>query len=264
MPKPSKKRRVGEDGRAAIETGQLVVRHMSGREQPQLGPSRADELDRRGQGGVVLSRIVRREHEHVVAVAPCGPFGRESLVHTGVGDDDSLAREAESLGDVVRRERGDGHDHVAGAGRVRVLGEVLPARPRVHPLREAQRDQVVDDRRAQSSALARVHPVREVEDVERPGEALDRRGGPPGSRAVRQTYAEGGSVTRRRSTGMSASAVLEPLPREHAHGGEGDDLVLGPGRLGQPAEGAPQVVADPGTRVRERRCVDDDAHGGSP
>ena len=33
------------------------------------------------------------------------------------------------------------------------------------------------------------------------------------------------------------------------------------GRLGKPAERAPQVVPDPGPRVGERRDVDDDAHG---
>ncbi len=143
------------------------------------------------------------------------------------------------------------------------LREVQPARPRVHPLREAQRDQVVDDRRAQPSALARVHPVREVEDVEAAGEALD--GG-----VARPAPEHAPDVRRGRERdeasldGDVGESLLEPLPREHAHCGEGDDLVLCPGRLGQPAERAPQVVADPGTRVRERRCVDDDAHGGSP
>ena len=69
---------------------------------------------------------------------------------------------------------------------------------------------------------------------------------------------------RRRCDGNVGESLLEPLPREHAHGREGDDLVLRPSGLGQPAERAPQVVADPRTRVRERRCVDDDAHGASP
>ena len=140
---------------------------------------------------------------------------------------------------------------------------VLPARPRVHPLGEAQRDEVVDDRRAHAAALARVHPVREVEDVERAGEALDGRDActaPERAPEVRR----GG---KRDETALDRDAVerlLEPLPREHADRREGDDLVLGARCLGQPAQRAAQVVADPGARVGERRCVDDDAHGGSP
>ena len=89
-------------------------------------------------------------------------------------------------------------------------------------------------------------------------------GWPARLQSVRQTYAEGGSVTRRRSTGSSARASWSRFRESMLDGGEGDDLVLCPGRLGQPAERAAQVVTDPGTRVRERRCVDDDAHGGSP
>ena len=89
-------------------------------------------------------------------------------------------------------------------------------------------------------------------------------GTPARLQSVRQRCAEGGSVTRRRSTGMPVERLLEPIPREHADRREGDDLVLGARRLGQPAQRAAQVVADPGARVGERRCVDDDAHGGSP
>ena len=37
--------------------------------------------------------------------------------------------------------------------------------------------------------------------------------------------------------------------------------MLARGCLGEPAQRAAEVVADPGARVRERRHVDDDAHG---
>ena len=39
--------------------------------------------------------------------------------------------------------------------------------------------------------------------------------------------------------------------------------MLAARRLGEPAQRAPEVVPDPGPRVRERRDVDDDAHGGT-
>ena len=87
---------------------------------------------------------------------------------------DPLAFLAEELDDLPLRELGVDEDHVAGTGGVPVLRAVHPLRPPLHPLREAERDEVVDHRRAEPATLRRVHPVAEVEDVECPEDALDR------------------------------------------------------------------------------------------
>jgi hypothetical protein len=92
-----------------------------------------------------------------------------------MGDDDLLSREAERCRGVVGGERGVREDHPAGGGGVRVLAGVHRARPAGHPVREVERDEVVDRRRAEAGTLGRIHPIGEVEHVDRADEALDRR-----------------------------------------------------------------------------------------
>ena len=130
-------------------------------------------MDRVCESIEVLARLARREHQHVRALLfVARPFRRETLVHAGVGDDDALAQELQVLRHVVRRVLAVDHDHVASPRRVPVLGEVLPPGARVHQVGEVQRHEIVDQSRAHAVPLGRVHPVGEVEDVQRPREPL--------------------------------------------------------------------------------------------
>ena len=140
-----------------------------------------------------------------------------------------------------------------------VLRRVLAPSPRVHPVGVAERDEVVDHRRAQSASLARVHPVGEVEDVERPGETLHRR---PADAAPERSP----EVCRRRQRNEApfdrdtVERVLQPPARAHAHRREGDDLVLvrrPPRRARAASRGCSSRPRSAGARAarRRRRCA---------
>ena len=116
-------------------------------------PSRAVRLEERRE---VLPRLERRDGERVRAgrARAARPSGVKPGVDAGIRDVDPLARDAERLRDVVAGEaRVDDHD-VARARRVAVLRAVHAARPRVHPLGEVQRHEVVDHRRADARRAA--------------------------------------------------------------------------------------------------------------
>ena len=205
----------------------------------------------------VLARLERRDGEHVrtpevVALAVRG----EGSVDARVGDVDALARDAERLGDVVAGEaRVDDHD-VARARRVRVLRRVHAPRPRVHPLGEVHRHEIVDHRRADAGPLRRVHPVAEVEHVEVADDALRRRPAEPAP--GRPHRMRGGQDGQPALDGDPVERPLDLPLSLPARRRERDEVV--PAGLGEAEERAADVVADAGARMRERRDVDDDPH----
>ena len=217
-----------------------------------------EALDGRGQLGTVLARIGGAEHEHVLPVAARAIRG-QPLIDAGVGDDDPLAIDSEPLCDVSRRELGVDDDHVARARRVLVLPEVLPARSPVSPLREAQRDEVVDHRRPQPAALARVHPIGKVKDVERACDSLDRRPAGPAPESPQEV--------RRAGQGRDPPLDVDPLersldlrPAARADRRQRNHLVLTASRLDETPQRAHDVAPDARGRERERGHVDHDAH----
>ncbi len=172
-------------------------------------------------------------------------------------DADPLAREPEQLDDLAGRELRVDDDQVARPGCVGVLARVHAVGLRVHPVREAEREEVVDRRRADASALWRVHPVGEVEDVERPRQPLDgtvAEPAPAGPPPVRLRRKEDEPPLHRHAV----ERLLDPALARRRDGGEGDDLVLR-ARFRQAAEHPEDVVPDPGPGQGERRDVDDDA-----
>ena len=119
-----------------------------------------------------------------------------------------------------------------------------------------QRHEVVHHRRAQPAPLRRVPPVAEVEDVELADDALDRRPPEPApERPERVRSRHDGQHAVEIHTGEGA---LDLAPAAYARRREGDDIVAA--RLDEAEQGAADVVADAGSRVRERRDVDDDSH----
>ena len=215
---------------------------------------------RRDQGLEVLARLERRDGEHVrpaevgaLAVRP------ERRLHARVRHLHPLGADAEPLDDVAARVLGVDEDEVGGARRVRVLGAVHGGRLRRHPLRKAQRDEVVDGRRADAARLGRVHPVRVVEDVEAAEKALERGPAEP---------APGVAPALRERQRHEPELDVDPverardrLPPGGARGRERDDLVRSARGLDEPGQRAADVVADPRQRVRQRRDVVDDPHG---
>jgi hypothetical protein len=171
----------------------------------------------------------------------------------------ALARHAEQLDHVVGGELRVREDHVARSRRVAVLGAVHPPGARMDPVGEAERDEVVDHRRADAGALRRVHPVREVEHVEAADEPLCRR---PAETAPRRAPRVGERQP------ADAPRNRNPVQRlgDHARSGgarrrEGDDLVLVSGHLDQTGQRPADVVADARSLMRERRDVERDLHG---
>ena len=121
----------------------------------------------------------------------------------------------------------------------------------VTQLGEAQRDEVVDRRRADSRALRWIHPVREVEDVERADDALDG----AGRLGSRPSASLGGGHDRRRST-ASLQAPFDGLLPAGAHRPEATQRS----RRWRARQAAHEVVPDPCSRPGERGHVDDDPH----
>ena len=103
-----------------------------------------------------------------------------------------------------------------------VLRAVHRLRLRGRPLGKAQRHEVVDRRRAHAAALRRVHPVGEVEDVERAERRARAAGRPSRLQASRQRWANG-SGDERSSTSRPSSASWIVASARGARRRERDD-----------------------------------------
>ena len=171
---------------------------------------------------------------------------------------DPLGGNVQQIMDVARRELRVAHDEICGPRSVTVLGAVHPYGTPVCPLRKAKRDEVVDRRRPDARSLRRVHPVREVKDVEAADPALGRRplqtrpSRPPrvGERERRQPPLDVDPVER----------LLHAALAAHGDRCEGDDLGAS---LDQAAQAAEHVVGHARTRMRERGHVEGDSHRGA-
>jgi hypothetical protein len=207
----------------------------------------------------VLARLVRSDGEDVRATQ-VGPLAvrSEARVDSGRSDDYPVFRDAEQLDDLAAREPRVDEDSVAGLRRVDVLRPVHSQRRRLDPVREAERDEVVDRRRAQAGALRGVHPVREVEDVERAEKPLDGQpseSAPCGAPGVgtgqqRQAQLDGQPIER------GANQLTSPRPRRP----EPNQLVPVLARLGEPSQHPAEVVTDSRSRTAKRRDVDNNSH----
>ena len=273
-PEPLEPRRVDERRRAAVEPRELVVVDVA--EADHVGTGRASAAapsrprrrrrarglgERRGEQRLeVLPRLERRDGEHVRAARESARRRRrEPGRRPGTRPRPSRAGTPSSSTTSPLGELGVDEDHVAGARGVPVLGAVHPLRPALHPLGEAQRHEVVDHRRADPAALRRVHPVDEVEHVDRPEEALDRR--PPGAApALPPEVREREEAQPRLDRDPGQRLGDAPLALR-ARRREGDDLVLRrppPRRARAASRGC---SSRPGARVGQRRDVEGDAHG---
>ena len=173
-------------------------------------------------------------------------------------DANPLGGDAEGLRDVASRVRRVHEDDVARRGGVSVLAAVHRSRPRGRPLRMMERHEVVDRRRAHARALRRVHPVREVQRVERAEEPLGGRApepAPGGAHRVRERQRPGPDLDV-----DSRERRADPLRAADARRREGDDLVPSGGCLGEAGERALDVVPDPEQRMRKRADVERDPH----
>src|SRR5262249_31904559 len=89
----------------------------------------------------------------------------------------------QQLGDFAARELRVDEHAVTGSGRVLVLRPVHTPGSRLDPLRKPKGHEVVNRRRPNTGALRWIHPIREMEDVERPNDRLDRGAADPAPRA---------------------------------------------------------------------------------
>ena len=178
---------------SAVERRELLVVHVAERHdalslqaralparrahdrQAKLRVAPAHERHRLQQRLEVLAPLERRDGEQVrAAEVPLRAVRPEDRVDRGMRDADPLARESEQLDDLARRELRVDDDQIARLRRLGVLARVHAVGLRVHPVREAEWEEVVDRRRTDASTLWRVHPVGEVEDVEGTRQPLDR------------------------------------------------------------------------------------------
>jgi hypothetical protein len=134
----------------------------------------AQNLERFDHEVDVLPRVECRDRENVgCAEVGALPLRLEQRLDPGVRDTDSLLGDLEVLDDIVGGEAGVGEDDVAGGGGVPVLGPVHPQRSWVNEVRKMKRHEVVDRGCPHATSLRRVHPVREMEDVEPADEPLE-------------------------------------------------------------------------------------------
>ena len=127
-------------------------------------PSMPVRLDEHLQ---ILPRLEGRDGEDVRGTEIRGrPVRMEDVLRRGMRDADPLARHAERRRDIPSGVRRVHEDDVAGRRGVPVLATVHRPRSGGRPLGMVKRHEVVDRRRAHTRALGRVHPVREVENVE--------------------------------------------------------------------------------------------------
>src|ERR671934_1322780 len=119
-----------------------------------------------------------------------------------------------------------------------------------------KRHEVVDRRRAHAGPLGRIHPVREVEDVEPAEEPLERQ-----ATELAPGHPDGVSDRERHELLVDVDRFERlPYPRRSAQPRrrERDDLVLS-GRRREPVDHSQQIIPDPRSRQRERADVDDDS-----
>ena len=116
----------------------------------------------------------------------------------------------------------------------------------------------MDRGRPHPAALRRIHPVREVEDVEFSEEAF---GGGVAKTAPRRPDRVGeGEGPRPQLDVDTRERLADPARAADARGREGDDLVPPRRRLGETAERALDVVPDPEQRMAQRADVERDPH----
>ena len=243
-PEALEARRVDDDRGAAVEPRELARRRRgrAGRRRARSScgcspqPCAADDgerelgvgeqregLDERAE---VLARLERRDGQQRTGAPRSAPLpaGVNSAPIPGCATTIRSRGNAERLGDVVGRERRVGEDDVAGARGVRgTCGACIERVRGGHPLREVERHEVVDRRRAEPGALRRVHPVGEVEDVERAEPALGRRPAEPrprrapavraGKRLQAQLERNAGERLRDRARGPAARSARTRRPR---------------------------------------------------
>jgi hypothetical protein len=271
-------RRVDDRCCAAVEAGELVVGDAAepddagavelrllapagatgdGERKPTVGNERVG-VDERGE---VLARLEGRDREQVRLPEVLGvAVGSELLADARVCDDDPVPREAERLRDVVGGEGRVREDDVARARGVLVLARVHRARARSDPLRKVERHEVVDRRRAEPSALRRVHPVREVQHVEGSEPALCRRVAEPRPRGAPAVRAEERPQAQLHRDAVQRLRDHAPALRRRRR--ERDHLVaVARCRLGEAGERASDVVVDARPLVGQRRHVERDPHG---
>jgi len=275
-PEPLEPRGVDGDRRAAVEARELLVgdepepaharivecwlltpAFASGDGEQDVSPEQPVRVGERLQ---VLPRLERGDGEDVGRPEVGGrPGGREDGFHPGRRDADPRGVDAEQLGHVGARERRVDEDDVAGARGVRVLAAVHRLRPLRRPRGKANGNEVVDRRRANPGPLWGIHPVREVKDVEAAEQPLCRRmagHAPGGADRVRGRQRPGSHLHVESRKGLA-----DPARAPQARRRERDDLVRSGAGLDHPAEGASDVVPDPGGRVGERADVEGDPHG---
>ncbi len=249
-PEALEARRVDGDGGAAVEAGQLLVGDEAEPTHPRVVELRllapalaagdreqdvaAEEPVRLDERLEVLARLERGDAEDVgraeigrgpVAVNTSLTPGGATRIRAGSTPSSSVVSAAVN----VRVDE----DDVAGLGGVGVLAAVHRLRALRRPLREAERHEVVDRRRAHPGPLRWVHPVGEVEHVERAEKPLgggmagacSRRCGSHARRAAARCAARRrcpASASRmragpRRLVGANATSSCSPAGRlEHA------------------------------------------------
>ena len=186
-------------------------------------------LDERAQ---VLARLERRHRQEVRRRRGrrASPSAVNSAPMPGVRDEDAVARRTPSVAatsSAVKRRVGE--DHVAGPRGVPVLAAVHRPRALRRPLGMVQRHEIVDRRRAHAAPLRRVHPVGEVQHVERRRASAR----PPGGRAPTTrcaSRARTAATTSRSSTSMPRERLGDHAPARGRGRRERDDLVAVLGR----------------------------------
>ena len=170
----------------------------------------------------------------------------------------AAARYPERLDDVFRGELRVREHDVAPARLVRIRG-VHAHGPRMQFLGILQRPEVVDHRCAHPGALRRIHPVRELENVEATDEPLGRRPSEPAPGPARRVRERDGEKPLFRR--HAVQRALEQRAAADADRTERDQIALARRGLGDPAQRAEDVVADARPRMREGRHVVGDPHG---
>ena len=180
--------------------------------------SRSQQPVRLDEHVQILPRLEGRDREDVRRAEIGGrPVRAEDVLRRGMRDADPLARHAERRRDVPSGVRRVDEDDVARRGRVPVLATCIDLVLRGRPLGMVKRHEVVDRRRAHARALRRVHPVREVEDVE----ARRAVAPPPGGRARSMPCA-------RRGRRAAATCAPRRRPRRAQRGsGAGPVMLVG-------------------------------------
>ena len=226
--------------------------------EDELRVELSEAIDGRDDRFDVLAPIGGCDCEHVR-----GPqiralaVGTEAWVNSRPGEADPVERDPEPLVHVRSGEAGVDEDEVTRARGVSVLAAVHAVRPPSHVVREAKRVEVVDGRDAEAASLWRIHPVGEVENVDRPEKALDVRAAetaPRSAPGMSERDPKESKLQRHR-----AERVLHvPVAREPG-GAEAHDRVPAVGH--ESGEHPEQVVPDPAARMGKRCHVNGDSHG---